>query len=112
MAARGPADKLVRAPTTPGRRAAMLLPTLALLLTGAIQTDKPDQDPKTDQEQLQGTWTVQSATRDGTPAPEDMVKNTRFVFNNDKVTIRDGQRGRDEEAIYALDGSKKPATID
>src|SRR5437764_624829 len=86
----------------------MMLPTLALTLAGLLPADAKSSD----QEKIQGTWTVESATRGGMPAPDDMIKNTKFVFAGTKVTIQGGGGPGAEEATFTLDGGKKPGAID
>jgi uncharacterized protein (TIGR03067 family) len=87
----------------------MLLPTFALVLASALPADTPK--PTDKPAALDGTWSVQSATREGMPSPDDMVKNTKFVFSGNKVMVKEGDR-KPEEATITIDASKKPATID
>jgi uncharacterized protein (TIGR03067 family) len=80
--------------------------TVALVVAAPVPAEKE----KKDEEKIQGTWTVVSLESGGKKAPDDDVKNVKFVFKDDTVTINDPKR--EEKAKIKLDASKKPKAID
>jgi uncharacterized protein (TIGR03067 family) len=87
------------------RLAAFGLLTVCLL---AGSTFAQDDAAKKDMKLLEGTWTVESATKDGKDF--DRIKNDKLVFAGNKLTVK--MKDRDENATYTIDPSKKPKTID
>ena len=77
-----------------------------LLAAGAGGQDKG----KTDEEKIQGTWSILSLERGGVDVMDDFVKEAKVVITADKVKIEAG--GKDMQVGYKLDPSKKPAHID
>jgi uncharacterized protein (TIGR03067 family) len=66
---------------------------------------------KDDRERLQGTWKVVAGESRGKPAPEDAIKDLRWVIKGDKITGR-GEDGKSFELTFQLDATKKPRAID
>jgi uncharacterized protein (TIGR03067 family) len=64
-----------------------------------------------DRSKLQGTWTCQSAQRDGKPVPEGTVKQLRLVLTKDKYATHKGEELL-FESEYKIDPEKKPKEID
>ena len=84
---------------------------LMLVTAGVlVAADATEDAAKKDQDRLQGTWKVASATKGGKEAPADRLKEMRLVVQGDKMTVRDGTR--DEEATFTLTPDQKPAAID
>jgi RNA polymerase sigma factor (sigma-70 family) len=81
---------------------------------GAAQpTAKAADKPKTDKENLQGTWMVVAMEEKGEKKAEEEVKdkNAEMFFAGDKVTLP-VHWAEDQEAGYKLDPAKKPKQID
>jgi uncharacterized protein (TIGR03067 family) len=83
------------------------LAALAALVAAAEDTDAA----KKDLMQLQGTWTIVSAQRDGHALADDYVCDFKRVTKGDVTTItHKGQLYL--KATFTLDPSKNPKTID
>lgn len=83
---------------------ARVLPLFAaVLLVGAGNA-------QTDQEQLQGSWSVVSLERRGKPASANKTESARVVIKGDTLSIGDDKRM--EKVTIKLDPSKSPKTID
>jgi len=82
---------------------------VAMLVLVVVGLCPASADDKKDQDALQGTWAVVSATRGG--KPNDSIKNDKLVFEGTTVTVKTAS-GRDEPATFKLDSSKSPKTID
>lgn len=94
------------------RRSFALMAVLAF--AGAALADDKPAAPKPGApaaDQIDGTWKVEKAIRDGVDAPAEVVSALKVTIAKDKITITD-PTGRDETATFALDGAKKPAEID
>jgi uncharacterized protein (TIGR03067 family) len=63
-----------------------------------------------DLEQIQGTWLLVSAERDGKSTPEEIVQQIRLVFEEDKLLTKN--KDRVTETQFRLDSGKEPAEID
>jgi uncharacterized protein (TIGR03067 family) len=76
------------------------------LLLGADAKD----DAKSDQQKLQGKWTLASGIQNGNEIPKDQVKG-ELVFKGNKYswTTGDGQGG---SGTFTLDPSRKPKVLD
>jgi uncharacterized protein (TIGR03067 family) len=85
---------------------------LAVLIVGSLCAGGAGgQDKgKTDAEKIQGTWTFVSVERGGVDVMDDFVKEAKLTITADKVKIEFS--GKEMEAGYKLDPSKKPAHID
>lgn len=57
-----------------------------------------------------GTWSVESAQKGGKAEPEDKLKDVRFTFSGDKITLTHGDKS--EEGTIKIDPTKKPKQID
>jgi len=95
------------------RRMVMVL-AVALLL--GADTQKDDK-VKEESNKLQGTWTVTSAERDGSKAPDDEIKKITLTIKGDKLTARRTENaGKPEEKVYemsfTIDPTQKPKWID
>jgi uncharacterized protein (TIGR03067 family) len=64
----------------------------------------------TDQEKIQGTWILVSAQSNGKALPDDVVKNVRLVFAENKLKTKN--KDRVTEATFKLSQDKKPREID
>jgi uncharacterized protein (TIGR03067 family) len=81
--------------------------TLCLTLANAAD----DEAVKKDLAQLQGEWIMVSASADGQPMQDEMVKQMKRVCKGDEITVTmQGQVFL--KAKITLDPSKKPKTID
>jgi uncharacterized protein (TIGR03067 family) len=79
---------------------------MACALVGGA--DDKAKDKKTDST-LTGTWIVARASFGGQENPG--LKGDKFKFTDDgKLTVT--SRGRDEQIVFKIDATKKPATID
>src|SRR5262245_27202664 len=89
------------------------LQPLILVLTATLfpaTARAQDEAAAKEMEQLQGTWKVTSAERDG--KPDDMAKNALSTFTKDgKLTVKlaDGMGG---DGTFKLDPGQKPKAID
>jgi uncharacterized protein (TIGR03067 family) len=82
-----------------------------LLMAAYIVTNAgKEKRPMNVQEQIQGTWRLMSAVRDGKTTPEDIAVHIRLVFDGDKLLTRN--KDRVTEAKFRLDPDKKPSEID
>ena len=59
---------------------------------------------------LKGSWTATALEFGGQKAPEADVKQSKIIFDGEKVTLVDGDKKK--PATLKLDPSKKPATMD
>jgi RNA polymerase sigma factor (sigma-70 family) len=74
------------------------------------------EEPKTDQEKLQGSWVLVAGDMNGDPAPEGYIGNFRAVFKGNKLVFRT----KDDKPIprfsrewtFQLDPKAKPKAID
>jgi uncharacterized protein (TIGR03067 family) len=71
--------------------------------------------PKADEEtsdvkKLQGTWVLASGQDDGEKLSEEVIKNSRLVFDGTKHTVREGDTTY--KGSHKLDSATKPKTID
>jgi uncharacterized protein (TIGR03067 family) len=81
---------------------ARILAVLAVVLL--LGADKPSKEQK----QLEGTWQVVSAERDG--QQDKRALESKIVFEGENVTVK--TKNRDEKATFKVDPGKKPKTID
>jgi len=91
------------------RRLRLLL--AATLLLGAGVGSAEEKDAGSDQESIQGTWKIVSATVDGRDTTEELDKDITLVITKDKITSLIGGKS-DHQTTYKLDPTKKPKTID
>jgi uncharacterized protein (TIGR03067 family) len=89
----------------------MKLMVLAGVLCGLIVTVAGGQEQaKTDEEKIQGTWSFVSLEKGGQDVNDDFIKEAKVTITGDKVKITAG--GKDMEVGYKLDYSKKPKKMD
>ncbi len=85
-----------------------LMVTFALSLL--VTAQKPREEPVTDdRDRLQGSWTVVSFERDGSPLPADEVKQLHVIIAADRLTIKHDRKAR--EAVFNLDATRRPREI-
>jgi len=80
----------------------------------SLAADNP-QDPasKKDLNELQGTWKLVSAMKDGEALPEDKVKNTSIVIKDDTFVFPESaEYATSKEGTIKLDATKKPKQMD
>ena len=89
----------------------MKLKVLAVLACALLAAGAGGQEQKkTDEDKIQGTWTFVSLERGGVDVNDDFVKDAKLVITADKVKIL--APGKDMEVGYKLDASKKPKHMD
>lgn len=81
----------------------------AVLLTAALATaaDKPEKELAP----FQGTWTVESITKDGTAVPDEHTQRLVLVIKDDTRIIKDGDEVV-SKATFTVDPSKSPKHMD
>ena len=90
------------------------LPALRSLAVAKVDepkaASKSEDKADSENEKLQGTWVVDSIEQDGKTSSGDKVKNTRWVFEGDRVSLptKDGSK----EYTFKLDATKKPKELD
>jgi uncharacterized protein (TIGR03067 family) len=85
---------------------------VTFVITTASFVRAADNDAiKKDLAQLQGEWTMVSASADGQPMQDEMVKQMKRVCKGDEITVTVGGQVF-LKAKITLDPSKKPKTID
>jgi uncharacterized protein (TIGR03067 family) len=87
----------------------ILLTVASLIVSLAGAAD--DDAIKKDLAQLQGEWTMVSASADGQSMSEDMLKQMKRVCKGDEITVTMGDQVF-LKAKITIDPSKKPKTID
>jgi uncharacterized protein (TIGR03067 family) len=94
------------------RRTLILLAAVvaASAAAGAAQGREADRDER-DLKGLQGTWQVQSATRNGNDMPAGDVAKVKMTFDGTNVALTTPE-GKQERATIRLDAGKKPSSID
>src|SRR5262249_10140482 len=79
------------------------------LLVGAATAGD---DAKKELKKFEGTWSVVSAAKFGKNVPEKEIKNVKFVFEGEKMTVDDGKGGGGDAGGIKVDTYKKPAHLD
>jgi uncharacterized protein (TIGR03067 family) len=75
------------------------------------RSDAGEDATKKELEKLAGTWRLVSSEKDGKKAPEDELKEVKFIIAGDKYTVQ--RAGKTvEEGTVRIDPTKKPRTID
>jgi uncharacterized protein (TIGR03067 family) len=83
---------------------------IGLLLPAALLF-ADDKDKKKDIDALQGTWKVEIFKNGGQAAPEDDIKELKFIIKDNKYTL--AKEGEEiETGTFKLDPEKKVKTID
>jgi RNA polymerase sigma factor (sigma-70 family) len=72
---------------------------------------KKDKMPKTDEEQMQGIWLIESLEEDGNPSPDEKAI-TEVEVKDDKIIFKYGKLKKESAATFKLDASKKPKAVD
>src|SRR6266581_6754345 len=88
----------------------LLLIALATFTISLVRA-ADDEAIKKDLAQLQGEWTIVSASADGQSMSEDMLKQMKRVCKGDEITVTMGDQLY-LKAKITIDPSKKPKTID
>lgn len=88
-------------------RSTILLAASGLLLAAGPAEEKPTM---TDEQKIQGAWSLVSGERHGKPFPEDVVKNVTLVFAKDILTTKN--RDRETTAKFTLHEHETPKQID
>jgi uncharacterized protein (TIGR03067 family) len=65
---------------------------------------------KTEMKNLEGTWQLVSATKDGKDTPKDVVRKIRVVINGNKHSVYFGEEIVAKEIIFSIDPKKNPKT--
>ncbi|MCA8988653.1 MAG: TIGR03067 domain-containing protein, partial [Planctomycetaceae bacterium] len=82
---------------------------IAKMMKGQMsKTEEPQKG--SDQERIQGTWQVTYSEDSGRIAPQEMLKNLRFVFDQNTLTTEMGERKT--VSNYTLNPQSKPKSID
>jgi uncharacterized protein (TIGR03067 family) len=90
-------------------RNALLLGLAALAISPAWAEER--QDVKTDMALLQGEWVMVSGSADGYAMPDALLPQSKRVCKDDEVIVT--VRGQlIMKAIFTIDPSRKPKTID
>jgi uncharacterized protein (TIGR03067 family) len=77
--------------------------------TAAI--DVKEDAVKNELEKIAGAWQLVSSEKDGTNAPEEVVKEAKLIIAGDRYKLQ--RAGKTvEEGIVRIDPTKKPKTID
>lgn len=88
---------------------AIAVGTILTLLSLNLAAEKPK--PKSDKEQLQGSWQGTKLEVNGQTAPANIISQGKYVFKENKLTIFNGDKN-DQESDFTLDPDKDPKTID
>jgi uncharacterized protein (TIGR03067 family) len=88
----------------------LLLIALATFTISLVRA-ADDDVVKKDLAQLQGEWTMVSASADGQSMQDEMVKQMKRVCKGDEITVTMGEQVF-LKAKITIDPSKKPKTID
>jgi uncharacterized protein (TIGR03067 family) len=88
----------------------MFLIVLATSMLGAAEQPK-SRIVKGDTAKFQGSWRVVSGESKGKPAPEDALKDLKWVIKGNRITVK-GSEGKQSELTFKLDPSQKPKAID
>ena len=91
--------------------ALVVLVALGSVCVAAAQESKEaGGDGKRDLDNMQGTWLVVAAEREGKPALGDVAKPMQVIIKGDSFTFTDGQH--EEKGTLKLDSSAKPKSVD
>ena len=85
-----------------------------LVVAGVLGCQPTSEDKKTvadDMKKAEGTWTLVSGEVDGTPLPDQDVKNAKLTIVGDAYTVDLGAKGV-KKGIQKLDATKSPKQID
>src|SRR5262249_39200386 len=84
-----------------------------LVLAGSlvVGADVASDEPKGDQEKIQGTFKVVSIEVRGRKIEDEKLRDQKVVFTKDRMLFKAGDK-TDGEFAYKLDPTKKPAWLD
>ncbi len=92
------------------KRQRLTVLAVLLVLAAAVRGEEPG---KTDLDQMQGTWVLVSAQRDGKKLPAEEVKKTRITIKGDTFVFPDAAGiGTSQKGTITLDPTKKPKWMD
>jgi uncharacterized protein (TIGR03067 family) len=78
----------------------------------ALAADKPKAEtPPDDRQKLQGTWAVVSGEAKGKTAPEEAIRDVKWVVKGNTLTARTAD-GSTVKLTFKLDPGQKPRAID
>jgi len=80
----------------------LVVPALLLIIAG--------DPPMSDLDRLQGTWVLVAMEREGESVPAEDLKDGNAVYEQNNITLREGERVR-RRGIVTLDASRKPKAI-
>jgi uncharacterized protein (TIGR03067 family) len=80
----------------------LVMPALLLITAG--------DPPRSDLDRLQGTWLLVAMEREGEDVPAEDFKDWKAVYEENRITLRAGERVR-RRGIVTLDPSRKPKAI-
>jgi uncharacterized protein (TIGR03067 family) len=75
------------------------------------ETKSNPSGPKTDLQRLQGTWIVVSGEAKGKPAPDEAIKEARWIVRENQITCSGGG-GQRVRLVFKLDPNQTPRAID
>lgn len=88
----------------------MLRALLSLSVVVFLVAADEKEDAKKAMEAIKGTWTVTSATINGT-AVQDGIVGDKVTFENEKLTIEKKDSGNKESGSFKLNAAKDPKEI-
>jgi uncharacterized protein (TIGR03067 family) len=90
-----------------------LLCSLLAVLLGSAHSAWGD-DPKGDEDKIQGTWQATEGMSEGKAVPKEQLQGMKVVFSGEKMSIfpPGGEGKKTLEYTFRLDPSKKPKAID
>jgi len=77
-----------------------------------LLAERGSNDPKTELENMQGTWTVDSAEREGKKAPDAEIKEMTVVIKGSTFILNDAYHHHQEKGTLKLNPSAKPKSLD
>jgi uncharacterized protein (TIGR03067 family) len=87
----------------------------ALILVGSMTLALDIDYAQRDLNNMQGTWVMVAAEREGEKLPDGEVKTTKVVIKGNSITVikgKNGQRSHEEKALLTLKPSTKPKAFD
>src|SRR5690349_8473821 len=83
-------------------------------MTATLTMDNSNDSPsKKDLALMQGIWTLVSAMQDGTPLPEDKVKQTTIIVKGDTFQFPGlAEDATSKAGTFTLDATKRPKQMD
>ena len=94
----------------------MKLKVLAVLVIGGVLAvaagghGQEKKVAKTDEERLQGAWSIAAMERMGMEATDEKFKDAKIVFSSGRLKVK--MNGEEMDLTYKLDPGKKPKRID